>query len=112
MFKRCLNDGICSCLCMCRLHIGKGVQLVLEGEGDVWVRCLSDHSIFVQSYYLDRESGRQPGDVVHKIYPAAFIKVSVMYLCFIRGYYTAIFISARISSPSVDICPRRVLAEL
>jgi len=64
-------------VCVCRLHIGKGVQLVLEGEGDVWVRCLSDHSIFVQSYYLDRESGRQPGDVVHKIYPAAFIKVTV-----------------------------------
>jgi len=64
------------CLSVCRLHIGKGVQLVLEGEGDVWVRCLSDHSIFVQSYYLDRESGRQPGDVVHKIYPAAFIKVT------------------------------------
>jgi len=64
-------------MCLYRLHIGKGVQLVLEGEGDVWVRCLSDHSIFVQSYYLDRESGRQPGDVVHKIYPAAFIKVSI-----------------------------------
>jgi len=66
--------------CVCRLHVGKGVQLVLEGEGDVWVRCLSDHSIFVQSYYLDRESGRQPGDVVHKIYPAAFIKVSRYFL--------------------------------
>ena len=24
------------------------------GEGDVWIRCLSDHSVFVQSYYLDR----------------------------------------------------------
>lgn len=58
-----------------RLHIGKGVQLVLQGEGDVWVRCLSDHSIFVQSFYLDREAGRAPGDAVHKIYPAAFIKV-------------------------------------
>ena len=58
-----------------RLHIGKGVQLILEGESDVWVRCLSEHSIFVQSYYLDRESGRQPGDAIHKIYPAAFIKV-------------------------------------
>jgi len=75
---------MCACLCVylslcvCRLHIGKGVQLVLEGEGDVWVRCLSDHSIFVQSYYLDRESGRQPGDVVHKIYPAAFIKVTTL----------------------------------
>ncbi|CAG0884751.1 unnamed protein product [Darwinula stevensoni] len=47
-----------------RLHIGKGVQLDLRGEGDVWLRCLSDHSVFVQSYYLDREAGRGPGDAV------------------------------------------------
>ena len=58
-----------------RLHIGKGVLLDLRGEGDVWLRCLSDHSVFVQSYYLDREAGRAPGDAVHKIYPSAYIKV-------------------------------------
>ncbi|EDO31382.1 predicted protein [Nematostella vectensis] len=58
-----------------RLHIGKGVQLDVRGEGDVWVRCLSEHSVFVQSYYLDREAGRCPGDAVHKIYPSAYIKV-------------------------------------
>lgn len=60
-----------------RLHIGKGVQLECKGEGDVWVRCLSDHAVFVQSYYLDREAGRAPGDAVHKIYPSAYIKVRV-----------------------------------
>ncbi len=58
-----------------RLHVGKGVQLDYRGEGDVWIRCLSDHSVFVQSYYLDREAGRSPGDAVHKIYPSAYIKV-------------------------------------
>lgn len=63
------------CFSKCRLHIGKGVQLDLRGEGDVWLRCLSDHSVFVQSYYLDREAGRAPGDAVHKIYPSAYIKV-------------------------------------
>ena len=52
------------------------MQLDLRGEGDVWLRCLSDHSVFVQSYYLDREAGRAPGDAVHKIYPSAYIKVS------------------------------------
>lgn len=52
------------------------MQLSLSGEGDVWIRCLSDHSIFVKSYYLDREAGRAPGDAVHKIYPSAHIKVS------------------------------------
>lgn len=62
-----------------RLHIGKGVQLDLRGEGDVWLRCLSDHSAFVQSYYLDREAGRAPGDAVHKIYPSAYIKVSYIF---------------------------------
>lgn len=64
-----------------RLHIGKGVQLDLRGEGDVWLRCLSDHSVFVQSYYLDREAGRTPGDAVHKIYPAAYIKVGELRFC-------------------------------
>lgn len=41
------------------------------------MRCLSDHSVFVQSFYLDREAGRAPGDGVHKIYPGAYIKVSI-----------------------------------
>ena len=44
----------------------------------MWIRCVSDHSVFVQSYYLDREAGRAPGDAVHKIYPSAYIKVSMM----------------------------------
>ncbi|XP_065581546.1 mothers against decapentaplegic homolog 4-like isoform X2 [Artemia franciscana] len=64
-----------------RLHIGKGVQLDLRGEGDIWLRCLSDHSVFVQSYYLDREAGRAPGDAVHKIYPSAYIKVFDLRQC-------------------------------
>lgn len=71
----------CESLCS-RLHIGKGVQLDLRGEGDVWLRCLSDHSVFVQSYYLDREAGRAPGDAVHKIYPSAYIKVMILCLPF------------------------------
>jgi MH2 domain len=55
--------------------------LDLRGEGDVWLRCLSDHSVFVQSYYLDREAGRAPGDAVHKIYPSAYIKVFDLRQC-------------------------------
>lgn len=64
------------------LIIGKGVQLDLRGEGDVWVRCLSEHSVFVQSYYLDGEAGRCPGDAVHKIYPSAYIKVFDLRQCY------------------------------
>jgi len=65
-----------------RLHIGKGIQLDLVGEGDVWIRCRSDHSVFVQSYYLDREAGRAPGDAVHKIYPLAHTKVFDLRQCY------------------------------
>lgn len=57
------------------------MQLDLRGEGDVWLRCLSEHSVFVQSYYLDREAGRTPGDAVHKIYPSACIKVFDLRQC-------------------------------
>uniref|UniRef100_H2SBS0 Mothers against decapentaplegic homolog n=1 Tax=Takifugu rubripes TaxID=31033 RepID=H2SBS0_TAKRU len=64
-----------------RLHIGKGVQLECRGEGDVWMRCMSDHAVFVQSYYLDREAGRAPGDAVHKIYPGAYVKVFDLRQC-------------------------------
>ncbi|XP_071583313.1 mothers against decapentaplegic homolog 4-like isoform X3 [Heliangelus exortis] len=35
----------------------------------------------VQSYYLDREAGRAPGDAVHKIYPGAYIKVFDLRQC-------------------------------
>ena len=65
-----------------RLHIGKGIQLDLVGEGDVWIKCLSDHSVFVQSHYLDREAGRAPGDAIHKIYPLAHTKVFDLRQCY------------------------------
>ncbi|XP_064031948.1 mothers against decapentaplegic homolog 4-like isoform X2 [Pogoniulus pusillus] len=64
-----------------RLHIGKGVQLQCRGEGDVWLRCRSAHALFVQSFYLDRQAGRAPGDAVHKIYPGAYIKVFDLRQC-------------------------------
>ena len=52
--------------------------------------CLSEMSVFVQSYYLDRESGRQPGDAVHKIYPQASLKVRLCWYgefkCTTSGY--------------------------
>lgn len=71
-----------------RLHIGKGVILDCK-TGDVWIRCMSDHSVFVQSYYLDHQAGRAPGDAVHKIYPKAYIKVmySALRKCFWFGNY-------------------------
>lgn len=54
-----------------------GVILDEKNDGEVWIRCMSEHSVFVQSYFLDYQAGRAPGDAVHKIYPKAYIKVLV-----------------------------------
>ncbi|CAF0751958.1 unnamed protein product [Rotaria sordida] len=65
-----------------RLYIGKGIRVECRNEGDVWIRCNSEQAVFLQSYYLDREAGRAPGDAVHKIYPQACIKVFDLHQCF------------------------------
>ena len=59
-----------------------GIKLDFRGEGDVFLNCLSEHSVFLQSYYLDREAGRQPGDAIHKIYPQTYIKVFDLKQCY------------------------------
>ena len=59
-----------------------GVILEEKDNGDVWIRCMSEHSVFVQSYFLDHQAGRAPGDAVHKIYPKAFIKVFDLHQCY------------------------------
>ena len=64
-----------------RLHIGKGIQLENLVDGSVYVRCLSDYSVFFESYYLDRESGREAFDAVHKIYPGSRVKVFSLKEC-------------------------------
>ena len=46
-----------------------------KNETEVWIRCVSEHSVFVQSYFLDYQAGRALGDAVHKVYPKAYIKV-------------------------------------
>ena len=58
-----------------RLHIGRGVELELVGEGDLWLHCLSEYALFVQSYYLDWKAGRSPGEMVHKISKGVRLKV-------------------------------------
>ena len=59
-------------------HTHTGVILDEKNEGEVWVRCMSDHSVFVQSFFLDYQAGRAPGDAVHKIYPNAYIKARAL----------------------------------
>ena len=46
------------------------------------MRCLSEQSIFISSYYLDRQAGRSPGDIVHKIYPQSYMKVFDLRMCY------------------------------
>ncbi len=68
-----------------RLHIGKGVQLELEGEGDVWLHVLSRYAVYVQSPYLDwmQESiqAKKLGELVHKFPPNASYKVFDLRQC-------------------------------
>jgi hypothetical protein len=102
LFIKLFGRNCMSWLCS-RLHIGKGVQLDLRGEGDVWLRCLSDHSVFVQSYYLDREAGRAPGDAVHKIYPSAYIKVMILSLPFFWNFQIHFWLSYSVSVTTICI---------
>ena len=64
------------------LPLPPGVILEEKNEGEVWIRCMSEHSLFVQSYYLDYQAGRALGDAVHKIYPKAYIKVFDLNQCY------------------------------
>ena len=71
-------------------HTLTGVILDEKNEGEVWIKCMSEHSIFVQSNFLDYQSGRAPGDAVHKIYPKAFIKVRTNLYFFLNFIHTKI----------------------
>lgn len=78
-------------------------SLFTFSAGDVWITCESDHSVFVQSYYLDREAGRSPGDLVHKIYPQAHIKVFDLKQCHrqIQQQATAALVAAQAQAAAV-----------
>ena len=52
----------------------------------------------LQSYYLDREAGRAPGDAVHKIYPLAHTKVI---LVMIKYYVVHLFYPLSITNNKV-----------
>ncbi|XP_019863679.1 PREDICTED: mothers against decapentaplegic homolog 4-like isoform X2 [Amphimedon queenslandica] len=63
-------------------HIEKGIVIEEKNETEVWIRCVSRHSVFVQSNYLDYQAGQAQGDAVHKIYPNAYIKVFDLSYCY------------------------------
>lgn len=84
-----------------RLHIGKGVLMEYMPDGDVFCRCLGDQSVFIESYYLDREAGRTMYDAVHKLYPGSRIKVFDMKQCYRQMQEQAL--AAHEASQSVSI---------
>lgn len=67
------------------LHIGKGILLELEGEGDVYLCCQSKSSVYVQSPFLDDQQeaiqGKKLGELVHKFPPYARYKVFDLRQC-------------------------------
>lgn len=53
-----------------RLHIGRGVRLDMDSEGDVRLFNLSDNAVFMESAYLDLRYDKPIGqNTVHKIHP-------------------------------------------
>uniref|UniRef100_A0A1X7TQL6 MH2 domain-containing protein n=1 Tax=Amphimedon queenslandica TaxID=400682 RepID=A0A1X7TQL6_AMPQE len=57
------------------VKIFAGIIIEEKNETEVWIKCLSNHSVFVQSCYLDYEAGQAQGIAVHKIFPDAYVKV-------------------------------------
>ena len=61
-----------------RLRIGGGVILEKKNEGDVWIKCMNERGVFVQSNFLECHSGY----AIHKIYRKAFVKVFDLHQCY------------------------------
>jgi MAD (mothers against decapentaplegic) family protein 4 len=73
-----------------RMHIGRGVKMDCLSDGDIYCSNLSEQSVFIESYYLDREAGRSLYDAVHKIYPGSRIKVFDLKQCYKQMHQQAI----------------------
>jgi mothers against decapentaplegic homolog 4 len=73
-----------------RMHIGRGVQIDSLADGDIYCSNLSEQSVFIESYYLDREAGRSLFDAVHKIYPGSKIKVFDLKQCYKQMHQQAV----------------------
>ena len=58
-----------------RLRIGGGVILEKMNEGDVWIKCMNERGVFVQSNFLECHSG-------YAIHRKAFVKVFDLHQCY------------------------------
>ncbi|KAF0992173.1 hypothetical protein HZS_2152 [Henneguya salminicola] len=65
-----------------RMYVGKGIELKLINENEIYLFCHSDCSVFLESYYLDEMVQKPHGTVVHKIYPRAYLKFFDFNYCY------------------------------
>ncbi|KAL7070564.1 hypothetical protein ACQ4LE_010263 [Meloidogyne hapla] len=66
----------------CRMNLGRGVCLMLKGEGDVWLTVLSKYPVFVQSHYLDMLTGREEPCQAHKFVQYTTVKIFDLQKCY------------------------------
>ncbi|KAF7629295.1 Mothers against decapentaplegic-like protein [Meloidogyne graminicola] len=66
----------------CRMNLGRGICLLLKGEGDVWLTVLSKYPVFVQSHYLDMLTGREEPCQSHKFVQYTTVKIFDLQKCY------------------------------
>lgn len=56
--------------------VGNGFSLDVNESGEVYLRCLAERPVFIESHYLHREATRIPRDAVHRVYQKSSVKAS------------------------------------
>ncbi|KAE9549348.1 hypothetical protein FO519_007443 [Halicephalobus sp. NKZ332] len=74
-----------------RSKIGCGIRLDVRNETELWATCLSMMPLHAESFYLDREAGREPGSCLHKIYQQSTLKIydirqAVRQMCYTNAH--------------------------
>lgn len=74
-----------------RSKIGCGIRLDIRNNSEIWVTCLSSMPLHVESFYLDREAGKEPASCIHKIYQQSTVKIydirQISYqMCYINAH--------------------------
>jgi len=74
-----------------RSKIGCGIRLDVRNETELWATCLSVMPLHAESFYLDREAGREPGSCIHKIYQQSTLKIydirqAVRQMCYTNAH--------------------------
>ncbi|KAH7697747.1 MH2 domain-containing protein [Aphelenchoides avenae] len=59
-----------------RQRVGSGFSLDVNESGEVYLRCLAERPVFIESHYLDREATRIPRDAAHRVYQKSSVKAS------------------------------------